>query len=259
MAEYIDVDQAIGMEGLRVVLSPGVPGPWSEAAKGILHVKRIPYVRVRQEVGGKNLALIRWTAQATAPVFAYNNEPPRSTWIEQLFLAERLGQEPPLIPANLADRTLMFGLANEICGETGFGWSRRLMMLHQTLTNPAAPEAAKKMSSDLGAKYGYTAERGAKAAARVTEILRALGAQLESQRSKASRFFIGDRLTALDIYWASFAALLQPLPDEVCPMAPGFRRMYECTDPAINAATAPELFEHRDYIYREFLQLPIDL
>lgn len=258
MAEYIDVDQAIGMTGLRVVLTPGVPGPWSEAAKGILYVKRIPYVRVRQEAG-PNEALLRWTAQATAPVFAYNNEPPRSTWIEQLFLAERLAPEPPLLPANLADRALMFGLANEICGETGFGWSRRLMMLHQNLTNPATPEAAKKMSINLGNKYGYTTERGEKAAARVTEIARALGAQLEDQRSKGSRFFIGDRLSALDIYWACFAALLKPLPDDVCPMAPGFRRMYVCTNAEINVATAPELFEHRDYIYREFLQLPLDM
>jgi glutathione S-transferase len=153
----------------------------------------------------------------------------------------------------------MFGLANEICGETGFGWSRRLMMLHQTLTNPASPDAAKKMSINLGNKYGYTTERGQNATARVAEILSALGAQLESQRAKGSHFFIGDRLSALDIYWACFAALLQPLPDDLCPMAPGFRRMYVCTDPVVNAASAPELFEHRDYVYREFLQLPLEL
>jgi len=41
MAQYIEVDQAIPMSGLRVVFSPGLPGPWSESAKGILHVKKI--------------------------------------------------------------------------------------------------------------------------------------------------------------------------------------------------------------------------
>ena len=81
MAEYIEIDQAIGMSGLRVVLSPGVPGPWSEAAKGILHVKKLPYTKVRQEVGGENLPLQKWTAQTTAPAFVYNDERPRSIWI----------------------------------------------------------------------------------------------------------------------------------------------------------------------------------
>jgi len=52
MAEYLNVEDARKLSGLRVVLSPGVPGPWSEAAKGILYVKKIHYVRVRQNVGG---------------------------------------------------------------------------------------------------------------------------------------------------------------------------------------------------------------
>ena len=38
MAQYVEVEDAMKMSGLRVVLSPGVPGPWSESAKGILHV-----------------------------------------------------------------------------------------------------------------------------------------------------------------------------------------------------------------------------
>jgi hypothetical protein len=47
MAQYIEVDQAIPMSGLRVVFSPGLPGPWSESAKGILHVKRSSGPEVR--------------------------------------------------------------------------------------------------------------------------------------------------------------------------------------------------------------------
>ena len=76
MAQYIEVEQAIGMPGLRVVLSPGGPGPWSEAAKGILYVKKIPYVKVRQEPAGENVALLNWTKQTTAPAFVYDNERP---------------------------------------------------------------------------------------------------------------------------------------------------------------------------------------
>jgi glutathione S-transferase len=259
VAQYVEVEQAVEMSGLRVVLSPGVPGPWSEAAKGILYVKKLPYIKVRQELGGDNLPLLRWSAQTTAPVFVYENERPRSLWNDQLYLAERLAPDPPLIPESLEQRALMFGLANELCGENGFGWSRRLMMLHATLSNPNAPAAAKSGAGFLGQKYGYSPAPAEDAPRRAAEILRALRKQLESQRSRGSRFFIGDRLSALDIYWAAFAALIQPLPDELCKMSPGFRRMYVCTHPTITAEVGPQLLAHRDFIYRESLELPLDL
>ena len=121
MAQYIEVEQAVGMSGLRVVLSPGGPGPWSEAAKGILYVKKIPYVKVRQEPAAENVALLNWTKQTTAPAFVYNNERPRTIWNDQLILAERIAPEPALIPSNIEDRALMFGYSNELCGENGFG------------------------------------------------------------------------------------------------------------------------------------------
>jgi glutathione S-transferase len=259
MAQYIEVDEAIGMPGLRVVLTPGVPGPWSEAAKGILHVKRIPYVKVRQELGGLNLPLQRWSAQTTAPVFAYNDERPRSLWSDQLFLAERLEPNPPLIPADLKDRALMFGLANELCGENGFGWSMRLMLFHPVLSNPGAPEAAKKFSGFMGNKYGYSAPAAEGAPARAAEILSTLAEQLESQRARGSRFLIGGQLSALDIYWATFAALVEPLPHDLCPMPANFRKMYQCADPIVRAALTPQLLAHRDFIYHDYLELPIDL
>jgi glutathione S-transferase len=259
MAEYISVEQARPMSGLRLVLSPGVPGPWSEAAKGILDVKKIPYVRVRQEIGGENRALQEWTAQATAPVAAWNDEPPRSTWIQQLFLAERLQPNPPLIPAAIEDRVLMFGYCNELCGEHGFGWSKRLMLIHPTLTDPNAREQSRAFSTYMGNKYGYNAAEAEAAPARCAEILRLLGTKLEQQRAQGSRFFIGDQLSALDIYWAAFAALIQPLPHELCPMPQPFRKSYTNTNPVIQAAVTPLLMEHRDFIYRQYLKLPIDL
>jgi len=259
MAEYISVEQARPMSGLRLVLSPGVPGPWSEAAKGILDVKKIPYVRVRQEIGGENRALQEWTAQATAPVAAWNDEPPRSTWIQQLFLAERLQPNPPLIPASIEDRALMFGYCNELCGEHGFGWSKRLMLIHPTLTDPNASEQSRAFSNYMGSKYGYNPAEAETAPARCAEILRLLGTKLEQQRAQGSRFFIGNQLSALDIYWAAFAALIQPLPHELCPMPQPFRKSYTNTNPVIQAAVTPLLMEHRDFIYRQYLKLPIDL
>jgi glutathione S-transferase len=259
MAQYVEVEQALAMNGLRVVLSPGVPGPWSEAAKGILYIKKFPYTKVRQELGGENLPLSRWSAQTTAPVFVYENERPRSLWNDQLFLAERLAPDPPLIPDKLDERALMFGLSNELCGENGFGWSRRLMMLHATLSNPNAAEAAKSGAGFLGKKYGYAPSPAEAAPQRIAGILRALNTQLDSQHQRGSRFFIGDRLSALDIYWAAFAALVQPLPDDLCKMSPGFRRVYTCADPLVMESATPPLLAHRDFIYHEYLELPIDV
>ena len=259
MGEFVEVPEARTMSGLRLVLTLGLPGPWSEAAKGILHVKKIPYVRVRQELGGENKELFEWTAQATAPVAIWNDEPPRSTWIEQLNLAERLQPTPALIPENLEDRMLMFGYCHELCGEHGYGWSKRLMLLHPVLTDANAEESARAFASHFGNKYGYNREEAEAAPARVAEILKTLGARLEQQRTNGSPFFIGHQLSALDIYWSTFAALIQPLPHELCPMPDAFRTMYTNTDPVVQAALNPILLEHRDFIYQEYLELPIDL
>ncbi|HZP44016.1 MAG TPA: hypothetical protein VFB15_00055 [Candidatus Binataceae bacterium] len=259
MAQYVEVEDAMKMSGLRVVLSPGVPGPWSESAKGILHVKRLPYVKVRQNVGGTNEPLRRWTAQETAPAFVYNDERPRSLWNDQLYLVERLAPTPPLIPAKVEERVRMFGLANELCGENGFGWSRRLMLIHSRLSDPNAPEAARKGAEYLGRKYDYSAAAAAGAARRCADVIEIFARQLALQRERGSRFLVGEELSAVDIYWACFAALLQPLPDELCPMPRGFRQMYTCNDPTIMGALTPALLEHRDFIYREYLELPVDL
>ena len=259
MGEFVEVAQARTLSGLRLVLSLGVPGPWSEAAKGILYVKKIPYVRVRQEIGGANTELTEWTAQATAPVAVWNDEPPRSTWIEQLLLAERLEPTPALIPDNIEDRMLMFGYCNELCGEHGYGWSKRLMLLNPILTNADAEESARAFASHLGNKYGYERAEAEAAPARVAEILKTLSTRLEQQHKNGSKFFIGDQLSALDIYWSTFAALIQPLPHELCPMPGAFRTMYTNTDPVVQAAVNPILLGHRDFIYHEYLELPIDL
>ena len=111
----------------------------------------------------------------------------------------------------------------------------------------------------LGNKYGYAPHLAEAAPQRVAEIVKALSDQLEQQQKCESHFFIGDRLSALDIYWAAFAALIQPLPNEFCAIPDGFRRMYTCTHPTVMAAMSPHLLAHRDFIYHEYLELPVDL
>ena len=91
------------------------------------------------------------------------------------------------------------------------------------------------------------------------EVLRLLANRLEAQRARGSRFFVGDRLSALDIYWAAFAALIQPLPDELCKIPPAFRERYTCKEPRMMAAVTPQLLAHRDFICQEYLELPLDM
>jgi len=109
----------------------------------------------------------------------------------------------------------------------------------------------------MAEKYGYGAAAVEAAPDRVIAILRMLAALLERQRSAGKRFLVGDRLSALDIYWATFAALLQPLPDEQCPMDAGLRYVYTATGP-VRDALDPALLAHRDFIYHEYLELPVD-
>ncbi len=257
MTDYVSVENAIDMEGLRVVLTPGLPAPWSESAKGLLFVKKLPYIKVGQEVLGANEALIRWTAQATAPTIIWNDEPPRSTWLEQLYLFERLAPAPRLIPANFAERSHMIGLAHAICGEDGYTWNRRHIMVRD-FTAADKDDGTREMFAKLGQKYWFSDEVSRAAPGRIAEILDALASQLEAQRRSGSRYFIGSSLTALDIYWACHAVTLKPLADDVCQMPSFLRNVYTNTDPVIAKATAPILLEHRDYIYNTYLQLPLE-
>jgi hypothetical protein len=130
MSEWIDMAEARRQKGLRLVLVRGVPSPWGEAAKAILQVKKLPFVRVAQQPGGTNPELLDWTGQTSAPVAAFEDERTRTGWAEILLLAERLAPEPRLVPASPTERALLFGLANELAGELGFGWCRRNGGIH---------------------------------------------------------------------------------------------------------------------------------
>lgn len=258
MADYIDIEQAKTLSGLRIILPPGRPNPWGEALKGMCYVKKIPYTRVRKGMG-HDAALQAWTSQSSAPVAIWNDERPRSTWIEQLYLVERLVPEPALIPTNIEDRALMFGLSNELCGENGFGWSRRVMLLDATLTNPQSDDTARTLASYMGGKYGHNHTAAEAAPARIAQILGLLNARLAQQQAAGRKFFVGDRLSALDIYWSTFAVVIQPLPADLCPIPEPLRVSFTNTNPVVAAAATPALMAHRDFIYREYLELPMNL
>jgi glutathione S-transferase len=255
VVEFSSVEEARRHKGLRVVMVGTVPSPWGEAAKGILHVKRIPYVACR--MGAEGPAVAEWTGQQSAPIAVYEDEAPRTGWAEILLLAERLAPEPALIPRDPGERALLFGLSHEICGEDGLGWARRVAGVHQSLTTGEGfpPPVAEY----LGRKYGYRGDNGEAARRRVIELLGLLAGRLHEQRARGSAYYLGDGLTAVDIYSATFMALFAPLPPEDCPMPDAFRAAFETLDPNTRTALDPILLEHRDHVYRAHLELPLVL
>jgi glutathione S-transferase len=253
--EFVSVEEAIARRGLRMVVVGNVPSSWSEAAKGILHVKGIPWTGVR--LAYDSPALKEWAGQRSGPVAVYDDEPPRAGWAEILLLAERLAPEPSLLPADPAERVLAFGLAHEICGEQGLAWSRRLQLVHAGLQGAGGFQA--KVASYIGKKYGYSPPAGAAATRRVAELLGMLAARLAAQRAAGSDYYVGHSLTAVDIYSATALALLRPLPQAVCAMDPATRAAFEFREPSTDAALDDVLLSHRDMMYRRHLQLPLSL
>jgi glutathione S-transferase len=257
LAIYYSVEAARRLPGLRLVVTAHMPGLWSEGAKGVLDAKKIPYVLVEQEVGGENRALLEWTAQTSAPVAVWNDERPRSSWLEQLYLAERLSPTPALIPQNLDHRVTMFGLCNELAGENGFAWNMRLTSFHRMLNDPAADDFGQHISRTLAPKYGYDPALVDSARQQMIDLVAQLRERFREQRHSGRRYLVGDALSALDIYWATFAGAIDPLPPDLCPNMPAVMRQ-NYTDPELKALAGPELIQHRDFIYATYLKLPMD-
>jgi glutathione S-transferase len=265
---YLEIDEARKMSGLRLILGAyTVPGPWRESCKGLFYVKGLDYASARTanqdrgdaEFGANGAASVleEWTGQTSAPVAVWNDERPRSTWVDQIYLADRLNPEPPLLPDGLEARAEMIGLIHLICGEQGLGWNLRHLIIKNGLAGLPPEDPWYPRIELLGKKYGYSPEAGDAASQRAAEILGVLSRRLMAREKSGSRYYFGDRLSALDIYSACFSSALSPLPQDLCPMSTDYRPSYTCEDPAITSALAPRLLPHRDFIYETHLELPI--
>ena len=250
---FATLDEARGAAGLRLVVTAGVPSPWSETAKGCFDVKGIDYLAVR--LAPRDADARAWTNRHNAPVAMYEDEPPRSGWAEIVALAERLRAEVPIVPTPQDDRMEMWGIAHEILGEGGLVWSLRIEAIHVGLETEGARGFPIRAARYLGAKYGYDPARVDGARERIGTTLRTLGRRLEDGR----RYLVGGALSAADICVATALGVLVPLSPSDCPMLPDFRRTYETWSPEITAQVPPALIAHRDLIYRQHLALPVAL
>jgi glutathione S-transferase len=250
--KYVDTQTAIAMDGLRMVVVGGVPSPWSEAVKGILKVKKIDWYAVRFDYEDTNQ--YRWTKATNAPVAIYNDESPKTNWNDILFLTERINSDISLIPKDPLERALMFGLSHELCGENGLGWARRLQLVHAGLNN--AGGFAAPIAQYLGKKYGYSEALGEASTARIVELLIMLSNRLKSQMEQGHIFYIGDQLSALDIYSAVFVNLFDTLSEHQRSMSPQIRSAWMMRDTEVEKALDQVLTDHRDTIFNEWLGSP---
>ena len=253
--EYVSVEEAIGRGGLRMVVVGGVPSPWGEAAKGLFHIEGIDWVGVRLAYDSE--ALLQWAGERSGPVAVYDKEPPRPGWREILMLAERLAPAPRLLPAEPQVREQVLSLAGTICDRGGLNWSRRLQLVHAGLQG--LPGFNARASGYLAKKYGHDPESGAAAGTNVAKMLAGLAVRLKAQHAAGSDYFVGDALTAADVYAATAMALFRPLPQELCEMVPATRAAFEALDPLTAAALDPVLLAHRDMMYARHLVLPLSL
>lgn len=250
---YFEPVEARHMPGLRLALTVGFPAPYSMSARAVLELRGVPYVPVAQYAAQPNPDLVEWTRHRNAPVAVYGDEPPRTGWLDILNLAERLGSGPSLMPERLGDRVTLVGLANELIGENGFVWQMRLVMLGRGGPERAAREAE---TNPMYRDYGYSEAARERALVRARDILDAFTAHVRAQFDRGSRYLIGDRLSALDVYWAYFSQLLRTVPEPNCPMPAGLRKSYDAGGAAVGGFDEI-LIEQRDWTFRQHLPLPM--
>jgi hypothetical protein len=257
---FVDLEEARAASGVRLLAAAALPSPWTEAAKGIFHVKQIPVLGVRFRRGDP--AQAAWSGVRNVPAVLFDQEPPRTGWAEILSLAERLGGAVSLVPVEVSERARLFGHAHELAGENGLGWSARLIMIHGSLSSGGARSFPLPVAQYLAAQYGYAPERfaPAPARARVVAILAYFDRLLAGSRAAGHAYLLGDRLTALDIYLATFLTPLVGVTlDEGPAIAPPVLPAFQYLGEVIAGVLPPALLEHRRKIYQQHLPWPIAL
>jgi glutathione S-transferase len=254
---FVELEEARAAPGLRVVIAGGVPSPWSQGALGLFAMRGVRPLVVRFRRAAQEVRA--WTGSWDAPVVVYEREPPRTGWAEILSLADRLGDGPPLVPADDDGRVRLFGLAHELLGENGLGWCVRLLLVHASVTTDGREGWPAPVAADLAPKYGYAPERAPAAKARAISILRSFGRLREERAARGDDYLLGDAPTALDVYAAVALGVVVPLPPDDCPMHERVRHAFATLDGDVRAAASPALVAHRDLMYARHLPLPVQM
>jgi glutathione S-transferase len=176
----------------------------------------------------------------------HDEERPRNVWIEQLALAEEIGSSDSisLIPDNFQERVDMFGLCAVILGEDGLVWNMRILS-----------------DGPLARKYGYSDDASSKAPSKMAEIIKLIDSQLKIQEEQGSKYLIGDKISAADIYWSTISMTILPASLEIMPKTKqneGMLFFFEANSkiPEIKEVLSDRILSHRDYILKTYCEVP---
>jgi glutathione S-transferase len=256
--EYVDVAAARQAPGVRIVVSGLVPSPWSEATKGLFRIANIPVLAVRR--GRDATDITAWTGVDNVPVVFHAAEPARTNWAAITSLAARLAGPDVILPAELGARALAMGLLHEIAGEDGIGWNARLAMIDATITSEGKRGFPLPIGQYLARRYGYTPDTAARGRARIEQQLHALRDRLRAQQALGHSYLGGPRVSALDVYLATFLTPLTEITADDCPeLAAPLRQAFGCAHEALGALVPIELRALRTLVFQRHLAWPITL
>ena len=71
-------------------------------------------------------------------------------------------------------------------------------------------------------------------------------------------WFVGESLSAVDVWWVATSNILAPLPAAQCPMREASRAGFTATDPLVVAALDPALLAHRDRVFKACFRDPME-
>ncbi len=252
---FISLEEAIEMKtGTRITFVPGVQALYAEALKNICYVKMIHITRVLHPLMGtdketgedRQSNLYKLTKQKSLPTMLHDEERPRNVWIEQLALAEQIGssESPSIIPESFELRAEMYGLCAIILAEDGLVWNMRILN-----------------DGPLGRKYGYSEAASSSAPAKIVDALKVINKKLESQKKLGSQYLIGNKLSAVDIYWATMSMCMVPAAEDIMPktrqnqgMLAGFEAISKIPDFA--DVISPLMEAHQRYILKTYCETP---
>jgi hypothetical protein len=251
--DYVDLATARAATGTRIITSSLVASPWSEAAKGLFALAKLPAAVVAR--GRDATDITAWTGVDNVPVVLHDHEPPRTSWASIVGLATRLAGPNVLVPIDPVARAQLFGLVELVAGEDGLGWNARLAMIHTSIDSNGSRGFPVPVATFLGARYGH---RGDVSAASLRERVQPQLAVLRARLTHA--YFGGDRPDALDVYVATFLTPYSSIDETACPqMIAPLRRAFGAAHDTLGDLVPAELWAHRQRMFERHLPWPIRL
>jgi glutathione S-transferase len=102
----------------------------------------------------------------------------------------------------------------------------------------------------LARRYGYTPDAAAHARARIERQLHVLRDRLRAQHALGHAYLGGPRLSAVDVYLATFLTALSDITPEDCPqLEPVLRRAFGGAHEAFGGLVPAELWAHRTRMF----------